>query len=95
MDERVEAFLRDVLKISGTPNEVVDKVLMLLPNYEELFRHNETEKHLKNKAAQKGRELLRARIVAEMQMREGIPIAEHLKLVLSAIDSPARFPSGS
>jgi hypothetical protein len=27
-----------------------------------------------------------------MQMREGIPIADHLKLVLSVIDSPARFP---
>ena len=61
----------------------------LLPNYEELFRHDETEEHLKDKAAQKGLELLRARVVAEMQMREDIPIADHLKIVLSAIDSPA------
>jgi hypothetical protein len=88
MDERVEAFLRDVLKISGTRNEVVEGVRMLLPSYEELFRHDETEKHLKDKAAQKGLELLRARVVAEMQMREGIPIADHLKIVLSAMDRP-------
>jgi hypothetical protein len=53
VDERVEVFLRDVLKISGTRNEVVDGVRMLLPNYEELFRRDETEKHLKDKAAQK------------------------------------------
>jgi hypothetical protein len=87
VDERVEAFLRDALKISGGPNEVVERVRMLLPNYEELFRHGETEKQLRDKAAEKGRELLRARVVAEMRMREGLPIADHLKLALSAIDS--------
>jgi hypothetical protein len=89
MDERVEAFLRDVLKISGTRNEVVEGVWMRLPNYEELFRHDETEKHLKDKAAQKGLELLRARVVTEMQLREGLPIVDQLKIVLSAIDSSA------
>jgi len=66
-------------------------VRVLLPNYEELFRRDETEK-LKDKAAQKGRELLRARVVAEMQMREGIPIADHLRLVLNVIDARRVFP---
>ena len=89
MDERVEAFVRDALKISGTRNEIVEGVRMLLPNYEELFRHDKTEKHLKDKAAQKGLELLRARVVAEMQLREGLPIADQLKIVLSAIDRSA------
>ena len=89
MDERVEAFVRDALKISGTRNEIVEGVRMLLPNYEELFRHDETEKHLKDKAAQKGLELLRARVVTEMQLREGLPIADQLKIVLSAIDRSA------
>jgi hypothetical protein len=89
MDERVEAFVRDALKINGTRNEIVEGVRMRLPNYEELFRHDETEKHLKDKAAQKGLELLRARVVTEMQLREGLPIADQLKIVLSAIDSSA------
>jgi hypothetical protein len=92
MDERVEAFLRGVLKLDGPPSEVREAVRIDLAEYEKLFRDDETEGHSKDKAAQKGRELLRARVVAEMQMREGIPIADHLKLVLSVIDSPARFP---
>ena len=86
MDERVEAFLRDVLKISGTRN-VVEGVRMRLPNYDELFRHDETEKHLKDKAAQNGRALLRARVVAEIRLREGLRVADQLRLVLSVIDS--------
>jgi hypothetical protein len=87
MDERVEAFVREVLKISGTRNEVIEGVRMRLPNYEELFRHDETEKHLKDKAAQNGRALLRARVVAEIRLREGLRVADQLRLVLSVIDS--------
>ena len=87
MDERVEAFVREVLKISGTRNEVIEGVRMRLPNYEELVRHDETEKHLKDKAAQNGRALLRARVVTEIRLRECLPVADQLRLVLSVIDS--------
>jgi hypothetical protein len=92
VDERVETFLRDVLALGGPPSEVREAVRIRLAEYEKLFRDDETEGPSKDKAAQKGRELLRARVVAEMRMREGIPIADYLKLVLSIIDSPARFP---
>jgi len=86
VDERVEAFLRDVLSLDGTQSEVREGARINLAMYEKLFRDAETEGQSKDKAAQKGRELLRARVVAEMQMKEGLPIADHLRVVLSAID---------
>ena len=53
---------------------------------EEIFRAQETNKRMRDKAADACRALCRARIVEEMQRRKRTPIAEHLRLVLSVID---------
>jgi hypothetical protein len=46
-------------------------------------------KRMKDKAAHACHALCRTRVVEEIQRREGIPTAQHLKLVLSVIDGAA------
>ena len=92
MDERVEAFLADVLALEGEdPNVIRKGVRGALADCEQLFRAQEVNKRMKDKAAHACHALFRARLVEEMRMRKGTSTAEHLKLVLSIIDGP-RFP---
>ena len=82
MDERVEALLADVLALEGKG------VRGALADCEQLFRAQEVNKRMKDKAAHACHALFRARLVEEMRMRKGTSTAEHLKLVLSIIDEP-------
>ena len=92
MDERVEAFLADVLALEGEEaNAMREGVRGALADYEHLFRAQEANKRMKEKAAHACHALCRARVVEEIRLRKGTPTAEHLKLVLSVIDGP-RFP---
>jgi len=92
MDERVEAFLADVLALeSEEPTAIREAVRVALADYEQVFRAQELNKRMKEKAAHACHAVCRARILEEMRLRNGTPTAEHLKLVLSVIDGP-RFP---
>jgi hypothetical protein len=62
-----------------------------LADCEQVFRAQEVNKRMREKAAHAGHTLCRARVAEEMRLRKGTPTAEHLKLVLSVIDGP-RFP---
>jgi hypothetical protein len=90
MDERVEAFLADVLALEGE-EAIHQGVRGALADYEQLFRAQEVNKRMKEKAAQACHALCRARVLEEIRLRKGARTAEHLKLVLSVIDGP-RFP---
>jgi hypothetical protein len=92
MDERVEALLADVLALEGEdPNVIREGVRSALADYEQVFRAQEVNKRMKEKAAHACHALFRARLVEEMRLRKGTSTAEHLKAVLSIIDGP-RFP---
>ena len=92
MDERIEAFLADVLALEGEePNAVREAVRIALGDYERVFRAQEVNKRMKEKAAHACHALCRARVVEEIGLRKGTTTAEHLKLVLNVIEGP-RFP---
>ena len=87
MDQRIEAFLADVLALAGeNPDAIREGVRVALTDCEEIFRAQEVNKRMKDKATHACRALCRARIVEEMQRHKRTPIAEHLRLVLSVID---------
>ena len=93
MDERVEAFLADVLALEGeTPDAIRQAVRASLADCEAVFRAQEANRRMKEKAAQACHSLCRARVAEELRRRKGTPTAEHLHLVLSVIDGP-KFPS--
>jgi hypothetical protein len=82
MDERVEAFLADVLALQGEEaNAMREGVRGALADYEQLFRAQEVNKRMKGKAAHACHALCRARVVEEIGLPKGTPTAEHLKLV--------------
>lgn len=92
MDERVEAFLADVLSLEGEEVSAIrEAVRITLADYEQVFRAQEVNKRMKERAAHACRALCRVRVVEEMRLRKGMTTAEHLKLVLDVIDGP-RFP---
>jgi hypothetical protein len=92
MDERVEAFLADVLALEGEEtNALRQGVRGALADYEQLFRAQEVNTRMKEKAAHACHALCRARVVEEIKLRKGTGTAEHLRQVLSIIDGP-RFP---
>jgi hypothetical protein len=92
MDERVEAFLADVLALEGEEASAIrEAVRVALADCEQVFRAQEVNKRMKEKAAHACHALCRARVAEEMRLRKGTPTAEHLKLALSVIDGP-RFP---
>jgi hypothetical protein len=92
MDERVEAFLADVLSLEGEEASAIrETVRVALSDYEQVFRAQEVNKRMKERAAHACRALCRARVVEELRLRKGTTTAEHLKLVLGVIDAP-RFP---
>jgi hypothetical protein len=92
MDEWVEVFLTDVLALEGeTSDAICAGVGVALTDCEQLFRAQELNKRMKDKAAHACHALCRARVVQEILLRKGTPTADHLKVVLSVIDGP-RFP---
>jgi hypothetical protein len=92
MDERVEAFLADVLALEGEDADAIrQSVRSALADCEQIFRAQEVNKRMREKAAHACHTLCRARVAEEMRLRKGTPTAEHLKLVLGVIDGP-RFP---
>jgi hypothetical protein len=93
MDERIEAFLNDVLGLEGADaNTVYDGVRAYLAVYEDMVRDGEPERDKRDEGAKSWRKLCRERVAKEVMNHKGTPMAEHWKLVLSVIDSPARFP---
>ena len=53
MDDRIEAFLRDVLRAKGSPNfDVRAAVRIALTNCEQNFRKHEMDNFRKDEAAQ-------------------------------------------
>jgi hypothetical protein len=66
--------------------EVDNPLRVALADCEALFRTQETNKRMRDKAAHACRALCRARVAEELQRRRGTRIAEHLKPVLSIID---------
>jgi hypothetical protein len=92
-DERIEAFVRDVLSLEREERNVVRaQTRFHLAVYEKLFRDSETDDRKKDAAARRCRMLCRLRVVEEMAKRAGTPTAEHLKLVLDVIGGPANVP---
>jgi hypothetical protein len=89
MDERVEAFLADILALEGEDaNAIRQGVRVALADCEQIFRAQEANKRMREKAAHACHALCRARVAEEIRLRKGTPTAEHLKLALSAIDGP-------
>jgi hypothetical protein len=87
MDYRIEAFLMDVLLLEGENSKVVrDSVRLRLAECEKVFRDAESDKRMKDKAAQSCRALCRTRLIEEIHRRRGTRAAEHLMLVLDAIE---------
>jgi hypothetical protein len=86
MDQRIEAFLADVLALAWEDLDAVREGVRVLADCEEVFRARETNKRMKDKAAHACRTLCRALVTEELQRRRGTRIGEHLKMVLSIID---------
>ena len=88
MDERIEAFLRDILLLQGRgPDLVLDGMRRHLTDYEKRFRDAERNKTMKDKAVQACRALIRARVLDEARLRKGTLAVGHLQLALTVIDS--------
>jgi hypothetical protein len=90
MDERIEAFLLDLLEDEGKNSDIVgENTRRYLATYEEMFRAEEVQDHKKDEAAQRCRDWCRQRVLEEIDQREGTPTADHLRIVLNAIEQPA------
>jgi hypothetical protein len=90
-DARVESFLADVLALEGeNPDATREGVHVALTDCGQIFRAQEVNRRMKDKAAHACHALCRARVVEEMQCRKGTGTAAHLKFVLSVIDGPIR-----
>ena len=88
-DRRIESFLADVLALEGDyPDAIHEGVLVAVVDCEQIFKAQEVNRRMKDKAAHACHVLCRARVVDEMQRRKGTATANHLKLVLSIIDGP-------
>jgi hypothetical protein len=93
MDERIENFLTEVLMLEGEISNLLRKgVRRQLAICAKQFRDAETNKRIRDRAAQACRTLCRARVAEEIWRRKGTSTAEHLKTVLNIIDSEALFP---
>ena len=94
-DARIESFLADVLALEGEkPDAIREGVHVALGDCEEIFKAQEVNRRMKDKAAHACHALCRARIVEDMRRRKGTATAEHLKFVLSVIDG-SRFAKGN
>ena len=92
MDDRVEAFLRDVLALEGENSiDVRRGVRHRLAGCEKLFRDAEPDEQMKEKAAHSCRALCRARVLEEIPRHKRTETAEHLKLVLDIVNLRIRL----
>ena len=92
-DARIEAFLADILALEGeNPDAIRDGVHVALADCADIFKAQEVNRRMKDKAAHACHVLCRARVVEEIQRQKGMVTAEHLKYVLSVIDGPG-FPA--
>jgi hypothetical protein len=92
MDERIEAFIKDVLGLEGkNSNEVRECVRCYMAEYEKQVRIAETDTRKMVPAAQRFRELCRDRVIEEIQRRTAISTIEHLQTVLSVLEQPGAF----
>ena len=92
MDDRVEAFLRDVLALEGENYVDVRRgVRHRLTGYEKLFRDAEPDEQMKEKEAHSCRALCRARVLEEIARHKRTETAEHLKLVLDIVNLRMRL----
>ena len=92
-DARVEAFLADILALEGdNPDAIREGVHVALADCAEIFKAQEVNRRMKDKAVHASHVLCRARVVEEIPRRKGTATAEHLKYVLSVVDGP-RFPA--
>jgi hypothetical protein len=88
-DARIEAFLTDVLALEGESLGVMrDGVHVALVGCEQIFKAQEVDRRMKDKAARACHALCRGRIVEEIQRRKGTATAEHLKSALTVINGP-------
>ena len=79
----------DVPPLEGeNANAIREGVRVALADYEQIFRAQEMNKRMKDKAAHACHALCRARLVEEIRRRKGTATGEHLKYVLSVIDGP-------
>jgi hypothetical protein len=70
MDQRIEAFLADVLALAGEePDAVREGVQDALADCEAIFRLEEPKKRIRDQAARACRALCRARVADELQRR--------------------------
>jgi hypothetical protein len=89
MDERIEAFLLDVLADEGKHFNVVRAdTRCYLALYVEVFRAREAEDYQKDAAAQRCRDWCRQRVLEELDQHAGTPTADHLRIVLNAMKEP-------
>ena len=87
MDQRIEAFLSDVLALEGeTPDAIRQAVLAGLADCEAVFRAHEANRRMKEKAVHACHSLCRGRVAEEIRRRMGTPTADHLELVLGIIE---------
>jgi hypothetical protein len=92
MDDRVEAFLADVLVLEGEELDAIRAgVRVALGEAETIFRAREDNRRMKDKAAHACAALCRARVVEEFKRRKATTTAEHLRLVLSITDKLGKF----
>jgi hypothetical protein len=93
MDERIEAFLLDVLEDEGESSNLVrENTRRYIATYEEMFRDEEVYDHKKDEAARRCRDWCRQRVLDELDQREGTSTADHLRMVLSVIEGDAPGP---
>jgi hypothetical protein len=94
MDERIEAFLLDVLNDEGKDSNVVSaNTRCYLALYVETFRAREVQEYKKDAAAEQCRDWCRQRVLQELEQREGTPTADHLRIVLNVIEGTADLNS--
>jgi hypothetical protein len=92
MYQPIEAFLDDVLALKGKDeNAIREGGQVEIADSEQIFKAQEVNRRMKDKAAHACHVLYRARVVEEIRRRKGTLTADHLKLVLNAIEGP-RFP---
>jgi hypothetical protein len=85
--------LADVLALEGEELDAIRAgVRVALGDVETIFRAQEDNRRMKDKATHACHALCRARVVEEIQRRRATTTAEHLKLALSIIDKPTNFP---
>jgi hypothetical protein len=88
MDERIDAFLKDVLELEGVPRTAIrDGVGSYLSIYENLVRDTELDVRKREAAAREWRKRCRERVAKEVAKQAGTDVDEHWTLVLSLIDS--------